>query len=153
MVKSVASERFTKKYKQMSSSDDAGVSQALELLDGVDELMANRFVLGEHHLSIAVMDEDGRRLDPDVVGEFRIRSPGAMLGYLHRQWKRLTLFLDDGRIELTNNRVERELRRRRPIGHPPQFARIGDHVGRRGDGLAHGLQDLALGGWPLNGNW
>jgi transposase len=32
------------------------------------------------------------------------------LGYLLRQWKRLTLFLTDGRIELTNNRVERELR-------------------------------------------
>ena len=33
LVKSVASERFSKKYKQMTSSDDAGVSQAMELLD------------------------------------------------------------------------------------------------------------------------
>jgi hypothetical protein len=30
---------------------------------------------------------------------------------LHRQWHRLILFLDDGHIELTNNRRERELRR------------------------------------------
>ena len=36
---------------------------------------------------------------------------GKALGYLHRQWKRLLLFLEDGRIELTNNAVERELRR------------------------------------------
>jgi transposase len=36
---------------------------------------------------------------------------GAGLGYLHRQWKRLVLFLRDGNIELTNNRVERELRK------------------------------------------
>lgn len=36
---------------------------------------------------------------------------GAALGYLHRQWKRLLLFLGDGNIELTNNRVERELRK------------------------------------------
>jgi transposase len=36
---------------------------------------------------------------------------GAGLGYLHRQWGRLLLFLDDGQIELTNNRRERELRR------------------------------------------
>ena len=36
---------------------------------------------------------------------------GRALGYLHRQWERLSLFLTDGRIELTNNRVERELRR------------------------------------------
>lgn len=40
------------------------------------------------------------------------RTPlGAALGYLHRQWKRLLLFLHDGNIELTNNRVERELRK------------------------------------------
>ena len=35
---------------------------------------------------------------------------GQALGYLHRQWSRLVLFLTDGRIELTNNRLERELR-------------------------------------------
>lgn len=62
LVKAVASERFTKKYKQMVSSDDAGVSQAEELLDGVDDLMQNRFAMGEHHLSIAVIDDDPKRL-------------------------------------------------------------------------------------------
>jgi transposase len=36
---------------------------------------------------------------------------GAALGYLHRQWKRLALFLTNGNIELTNNGVERELRK------------------------------------------
>jgi transposase len=36
---------------------------------------------------------------------------GAAFGYLHRQWKRLVLFLRNGNIELTNNRVERELRK------------------------------------------
>jgi transposase len=36
---------------------------------------------------------------------------GRALGYLHRQWKRLVLFLEDGNIEATNNRRERELRR------------------------------------------
>jgi transposase len=40
------------------------------------------------------------------------KSPlGRGLGYLHRQWRRLLLFLDDGNIEATNNRRERELRR------------------------------------------
>ncbi|GEM73209.1 MULTISPECIES: VirB4 family type IV secretion/conjugal transfer ATPase [Sphingomonas] len=62
LVKSVASERFTKKYKQMVSSDDAGVSQAEELLDGVDDLMQNRFAMGEHHLSLSVIDENPKRL-------------------------------------------------------------------------------------------
>jgi transposase len=36
---------------------------------------------------------------------------GQALGYLDRQWRRLSLFLDDGNIEATNNRRERELRR------------------------------------------
>jgi transposase len=36
---------------------------------------------------------------------------GQGLGYLDRQWKRLLLFLEDGNIEATNNRRERELRR------------------------------------------
>lgn len=40
------------------------------------------------------------------------RTPlGCALRYLHRQWHRLVLFLEDGNIELTNNRRERELRR------------------------------------------
>ena len=38
-------------------------------------------------------------------------SLGRALRYLHHQWPRLTLFLEDGNIELTNNRRERELRR------------------------------------------
>jgi transposase len=36
---------------------------------------------------------------------------GQGLRYLDRQWNRLLLFLDDGNIEATNNRRERELRR------------------------------------------
>lgn len=36
---------------------------------------------------------------------------GRALKYLHKQWARLLLFLDDGNIDATNNRVERELRR------------------------------------------
>jgi transposase len=36
---------------------------------------------------------------------------GKGLGYIDRQWKRLLLFLDDGNIEATNNKRERELRR------------------------------------------
>lgn len=36
---------------------------------------------------------------------------GKGLAYLDRQWPRLLLFLDDGNIEATNNRRERELRR------------------------------------------
>lgn len=58
-----------------------------------------------------VLDELRRWID-----EHRATTPpktplGRALGYLHRQWKRLILFLEDGNIEATNNRRERELRR------------------------------------------
>jgi transposase len=36
---------------------------------------------------------------------------GEALGYLHRQWKRLTAFLRDPLMEMTNNEVEGDLRR------------------------------------------
>jgi transposase len=36
---------------------------------------------------------------------------GKGIGYLDRQWPRLLLYLEDGNIEATNNRRERELRR------------------------------------------
>ena len=35
---------------------------------------------------------------------------GEALRYLTRQWDRLMLFLTDGRVELTNNQVESQLR-------------------------------------------
>jgi transposase len=55
---------------------------------------------------------------------------GQALGYLHRQWNRLTLFLTDGRIELTNNRVERELRAL-VLGRKNWLFAYGDLGGRR----------------------
>ena len=40
------------------------------------------------------------------------KSPlGKAIGYLQRQWTRLTTFLEDPLMELTNNEVERDLRR------------------------------------------
>jgi transposase len=50
------------------------------------------------------------------IDEKRATAPpktplGRALGYLHRQWKRLLLFLTNGNIELTNNAVERQLRK------------------------------------------
>jgi transposase len=62
------------------------------------------------------------------------KSPlGQAIGYLHRQWKRLTVFLRDPTMELTNNEVERDLRRwvldRKTwlfVGHDPSARRAAD---------------------------
>lgn len=61
-VKATAVDRFTKKYRQMASSDDLSLSQTEELLVGADRLMANDWILGEHHLSLMVMDTNHTRL-------------------------------------------------------------------------------------------
>jgi transposase len=58
-----------------------------------------------------VLDDLKAWLD-DKRGEIPPKTElGRALGYLHRQWQRLLLFLYDGNIEATNNRRERELRR------------------------------------------
>jgi transposase len=89
---------------------------------------------------------------------------GKALGYLHRQWKRLILFVDDGNIELTNNRRERELRRL-VLGRKNWLFTWGDVGGERtADILSiiatciahdvepraylHAIVKLILDGWP-----
>lgn len=58
-----------------------------------------------------VLDELRSWLD-DQRAAIPPKTPlGRALGYLHRQWTRLLIFLDDGNVEATNNRRERELRR------------------------------------------
>jgi transposase len=45
------------------------------------------------------------------LGDVEPKSPlGKAVRYMHRQWPRLSRFLEDGRIDLTNNEVERDLR-------------------------------------------
>jgi transposase len=89
---------------------------------------------------------------------------GKALGYLHRQWARLVLFLEDGRIEITNNRVERELRAL-VLGRKNWLFAYGDLGGERaatiltviGTCIAqrvnpraylHAVTKLIVNGWP-----
>ena len=89
---------------------------------------------------------------------------GKAIGYLHRQWKRLVLFLTDGRLELTNNRVERELRAL-VLGRKNWLFAYGDLGGERtatiltilGTCIAHRINPraylhvvtkLIVNGWP-----
>ena len=105
---------------------EAARSGDLIALDGV-RIVARLFAV-ERAATVAGDSVDQRRARRDehsrpITKELRAwldeqravtppKTPlGAGLGYLHRQWERLLLFLDDGQIELTNNRRERELRR------------------------------------------
>lgn len=61
-VKGQAMDKLAKKQRQFTSSEDVGVSQAEALAGAMDELMGNEFVMGDHHWSLMVMDEDPNRL-------------------------------------------------------------------------------------------
>ncbi|MBA8862732.1 type IV secretion system protein VirB4 [Ochrobactrum anthropi] len=51
-----------RKQNQMISAGDKAGSQIVELSEGLDDLESNRFVLGTHHLSLAVFAENQRDL-------------------------------------------------------------------------------------------
>jgi len=80
-------------------------------------------------------------------GHIPPKSPfGQALGYVHRQWSRLILFLHDGRVELTNNRIERELRRLAQgrknwlfVWQDEGGQRLADSLSVVATALAHGL--------------
>ena len=74
------------------------------------ETIAERFARRQSS-SIAIVEEL-RVWTASIRGEAEPKSPlGKAAGYIHRQWARLTRFLIDPLMELTNNEVERGLRR------------------------------------------
>lgn len=74
--------------------------------DTADQRRARRL-----ELSVPILDRFEAWVE-EHKGVIPPKTPlGRALGYLHRQWGRLNLFLEDGDIELTNNRRESELRR------------------------------------------
>jgi len=63
MAKATASERFKRKQNQMYSTEDAAETQADALFDAADDLQSNRFVLGDHHFSLALYGDTIRDLN------------------------------------------------------------------------------------------
>jgi transposase len=74
--------------------------------DGAEQRRARRF-----QFSRPILDELRAWIERQKAIVPPRTALGKGLGYLERQWPRLLLFLDDGNIEATNNRRERELRR------------------------------------------
>ncbi len=109
-----------RRFVEAARSSDRLALRALEIIARLfaveraatlagDTAEARRQRRAEH--SQPVLDELRAFVD-EQLGVIVPKTPlGQALRYLHRQWKRLVLFLGDGNIELTNNRRERELRR------------------------------------------
>ena len=60
--RAAATEKFRLRMTQMENSGDRAVSQADALIDASDDLMSNRFVLGDHHFTLAVYGTNMRAL-------------------------------------------------------------------------------------------
>ncbi|MDQ0072439.1 type IV secretion system protein VirB4 [Variovorax boronicumulans] len=54
LAKSTATDMMSRQHHRMASAGDLAVSQAEELKDALDDLMSNRFVMGDHHFSLHV---------------------------------------------------------------------------------------------------
>ncbi len=68
MGKAQAAERLRRRQNQMASTEDAASSQADDLIAAADDLQSNRFVLGEHHFSLAVFGNSIRDLNDNLSG-------------------------------------------------------------------------------------
>ncbi|MDQ0608295.1 type IV secretion system protein VirB4 [Variovorax sp. W1I1] len=55
LAKSTATDMTSRQHHRMASAGDLAVSQAEELKDALDDLMSNRFVMGDHHFSLHVL--------------------------------------------------------------------------------------------------
>ena len=78
--KAVAKSVMSRKQNQMLSSGDRALSQIGELDAGLDDLESNRFVMGEHHVSLAVFAASPKELI-DTMGQARgrVTSGGAVV--------------------------------------------------------------------------
>lgn len=80
IAKAHAREIMSRKQNQMVSAKDKAVSQVAELGDALDDLESNVFVLGEHHLSVAIYGDSIKALG-DHMGRARsaLTSGGAVI--------------------------------------------------------------------------
>lgn len=105
---------------EAARSGDQLAHEALEIIAGLFAVEKAARLAGDTHEqrlerrrqhSRPIMDKLRSWVDQQRAVIAPKSTMGRAVGYLHRQWRRLSLFLEDGRIELTNNRVERELRK------------------------------------------
>ena len=80
MSKAAGKEVMGRKQNQMVSANDKAGSQIEELTQALDDLESNRFLLGEHHLSLAVYADSIKQLT-DNMGKARrhLTNGGAVV--------------------------------------------------------------------------
>ncbi|WP_375628762.1 MULTISPECIES: VirB4 family type IV secretion/conjugal transfer ATPase [unclassified Bartonella] len=78
--KNIAKQIMGRKQNQMVNAGDRAGSQIMELDDALDDLESNRFVLGEHHLSLAVFADTPQELADNLAkARSRLTDGGAVI--------------------------------------------------------------------------
>lgn len=57
LAKSTATDMMSRQHHRMAAAGDLAVSQAEELEQALDDLMSNRFTVGDHHFSLQVLSD------------------------------------------------------------------------------------------------
>jgi type IV secretion system protein VirB4 len=80
LTRAQAHARLTLKSNQMASAGDKAVSQMAGLADAEDALASNEYVMGSHHLSLAVYADDLKQLaDRSARARARLTDAGAVV--------------------------------------------------------------------------
>lgn len=83
------------KRGQMLNANDPAASQADDLMDASDELMSSKFVVGDHHMSLTILADDGNTLKNNMteavtmLGEAGIVAAREDLGLESAFWAQL----------------------------------------------------------------
>lgn len=79
MSKADAKAKFSLKQGQMINANDRAFSQIDDLDDALDDLESNRFVVGEHHLSLMIVADDNTALLDNMSQGRRLLSECGMV--------------------------------------------------------------------------
>ncbi len=71
--KATAADMMGRQCNRMAAAGDMAVSQADELKDALDDLMSNRFVVGDHHLTLQVLADSDDGVG-DAQGRARLKQ-------------------------------------------------------------------------------
>jgi type IV secretion system protein VirB4 len=73
LTKGTGQSLLQRQYNRMANAGDFAVSQASELMDALDALTSNEFVMGDHHFSLQILD-DVTELGADPFGGGRLKA-------------------------------------------------------------------------------
>lgn len=79
LPRAVARDLFGRRQNQMASAGDRAITQAELLSEAVDELESGTFCVGQHHLTVAVIEDDPSRLPMTIATARRLLSDAGIV--------------------------------------------------------------------------